>query len=145
MALTGLKSLDSTVKAFVLFENKTDRIVCVFWVNHRGRLVPYKSLSPNMTCAVNTYISHPWVFKDTDTGELMQVGHNEVFWPPEHAAGQQERCKAEIKFPVRSLKHNAMWALANGTADPEVVKRMPLPMTLQDELADVYKLKYENA
>jgi von Hippel-Lindau disease tumor supressor len=141
MTLSGLKSLDSEVRAFVLFENKTTRIICVFWVNHNGRLVLYKSLLPNMTCSINTYISHPWVFKDANTGELMQVDHNEVYWPPEPAAGQLERCKAEIKFPLRSLKQAAMWAVANGRDDPE---RLALPLTLQDEMADLYKIKHGN-
>jgi von Hippel-Lindau disease tumor supressor len=146
----GLKSTKSTVKSFVVFENKTSRIVHIFWLNYEGRPVPYSILQPNTTYLVNTYISHPWIIKDRDTGELMHVDHKEVFWPPpwfkhiNQATRTTVRATVVIHFPIRTLKLNTLWIMVKQLDHFKKIDKLELPHTLQDDLKEIYQLAYNH-
>ena len=72
-----LKSLHSHVRSFVLFRNCSERSVDILWVDFQGELVWYGTLQPTEIKMINTFATHPWIFRDPDTGERMQV-HGKV-------------------------------------------------------------------
>lgn len=45
----NIKSDRSDIKAFVLFENTTRRIVDVYWVDYTSQLVHYRTLKPKVS------------------------------------------------------------------------------------------------
>ncbi len=77
-----LKSGPSMVQSFVRFVNRTIRQVDVVWLNYEGIGVHYRSLAPNHWVDVNTYVGHPWIFRDSETGDKLVVQLQEVFEPP---------------------------------------------------------------
>ena len=77
-----LKSDRSMVHSFVRFLNCTVRRVDVVWLNYEGIGKKYQTLAPNQWIDVNTYVGHPWIFRDSATGDKLVVQLKEVFEPP---------------------------------------------------------------
>lgn len=81
------------VHSFVRFVNQTLRKVDIVWLNYEGARVRYKTLQPDQFVDVNTFVGHPWIFRDADTGDKLMVQLQEVFepigyninegWPPQ--------------------------------------------------------------
>ena len=77
-----LKSDPSMVHSFVRFLNCTLRRVDVVWLNYEGIGIRYRTLAPNQWVDVNTFVGHPWIFRDSITGDKLVVQLKEVFEPP---------------------------------------------------------------
>ena len=60
---SGLKSLNANKKYKLTIENQTNKNMDVYWVDYHGNQKKYVSLKDNQKWAVNTYDTHPWVFK----------------------------------------------------------------------------------
>ena len=67
--------------SLVRFVNRTTRKVDVVWLNYEGMGVKYRTLNPGEGVDVNTFVGHPWIFRDNITGEKLVVQANEVFEP----------------------------------------------------------------
>uniref|UniRef100_A0A1B6HBF3 von Hippel-Lindau disease tumour suppressor beta domain-containing protein n=1 Tax=Homalodisca liturata TaxID=320908 RepID=A0A1B6HBF3_9HEMI len=77
------KSLKSEKKSFIRFVNKTGRDVDVLWLNYEGEPVKYHTISPDIYIDINTYVSHPWIFEDSETRDRRAVRNQLVFYPPD--------------------------------------------------------------
>ena len=77
-----LKSDPSMVNSFVRFLNCTVRRVDVVWLNYEGVGIRYRTLAPNQWVDVNTFVGHPWIFRDSITGDKLVVQLKEIFEPP---------------------------------------------------------------
>lgn len=102
-----LKSSTSMVCSFVRFVNKTSYNVDTVWINYEGHRARYKTLRPDEFVDVNTYVGHPWIFLDSDTGNRMVVQMKEVFeseegWKPEDKV-QPQRKVYNITIPSKLL------------------------------------------
>jgi hypothetical protein len=67
------RSGESEEKFYVRFVNTTQRTATLIWLDYEGREVRQKSLSPQTAYSVFTYSKHPWIVRDTDTGERLAV------------------------------------------------------------------------
>ena len=70
------------VHSFVRFLNCTVRRVDVVWLNYEGVGIRYRTLAPNQWVDVNTFVGHPWIFRDSITGDKLVVQLKEIFEPP---------------------------------------------------------------
>ncbi|GLC34706.1 hypothetical protein PLESTB_001231900 [Pleodorina starrii] len=73
-AMVFLRSLNSNKRTRVLFANESGRNVTAFWLNYGGQEVVYGALLPGQAKIYETYVSHPWVFRCSETGERLVVG-----------------------------------------------------------------------
>lgn len=82
-----LKSVNATTKSSVTFHNKTCRTVSTVWLNYEGEPVKYTELAPGKSYTQSTYVTHPWVVVELDSGffNLMQLNGWTVFFPQESA------------------------------------------------------------
>ena len=88
-----LPTFAQQIHSFVRFVNLTVRKVDIVWLNYEGARVRYKTLKPEQFVDVNTFVGHPWIFRDADTGDKLMVQLQEVFepigyninegWPPQ--------------------------------------------------------------
>lgn len=132
-----LKSQHSQIKSYVLFRNYTDRLLDVIWVGFSGEHVHYGTLKPTECKMMNTYATHPWIFRDPDTGERMHVQGQSVYMPQPYQRGQRNRFLVPIRFPVRSLRHNALWAISQLISREEDVPQLELPRCLIHDIQDL--------
>uniref|UniRef100_U5EUF5 Putative e3 ubiquitin ligase vhl component von hippel-lindau tumor suppressor in s n=1 Tax=Corethrella appendiculata TaxID=1370023 RepID=U5EUF5_9DIPT len=145
----NLRSLQSLIRSFILFKNITERNIDIYWVNYTSKFIHYTRLKPNETSKVNTYETHPWVFKDSETGERMHVAHNLVYFPEpwytriDHT-GRFGRILVEIHFPMRTLKESCLWRVLNSLKNKENFLDLELPKSIIDELRICYNLYLRN-
>jgi hypothetical protein len=61
----NLRSLATTVPTSMVFTNKGEKTVRLYWLNHNGARVLYGTLDRFQTVSQQTFVTHPWVVTDT--------------------------------------------------------------------------------
>ena len=70
--LPTIRSLHCNVETSVAFVSRTHRKVDVFWIDYEGKHVKYATLKvPGDTFPICTFVTHPWTFKDADSGDQL--------------------------------------------------------------------------
>ncbi len=59
-----IKSKNSIKPVTVTFENHTDGLRNVAWLDFKGMPVEYAHLQPGEKFTINTFLTHPWMFTD---------------------------------------------------------------------------------
>lgn len=105
------KSKKSVICSLIRFYNRTERGVDIIWLNYEGARVKYKTLQSYEFVDVNTYVGHPWIFLDVESGERLVVDLKSVYepttgwvpgqWPP-------IRKVVNITIPIYSLKDSCI-------------------------------------
>ncbi|XP_056603411.1 von Hippel-Lindau-like protein isoform X1 [Triplophysa dalaica] len=101
-----LKSLDSHDPTYVVFINKTNENAEAWWLNFSGIPVPYGAISPGNALQMDTYTTHPWVFRASDGFQLL-ANLSEVYFPE---VGEYEEDgyplykRVHVTAPVYSLQ-----------------------------------------
>jgi hypothetical protein len=60
---SGFSSQNSNTGLPVTFDNETDQLVELFWLNFQGIEVSYGTIAPGASLGMNTYATHPWIAK----------------------------------------------------------------------------------
>lgn len=139
----AMHSIHSREQSFVCFVNCTQRNVDVFWVDFQGRHIKYKTLARRERYKINTYVTHPWVFRDSETSSALVVNSEEAFYPkPVLQPGQQvygpaspRHIIANICIPLYSLKDRAAQVVWSCVHDPQAVFSLEIPKVLMLTIA----------
>ena len=75
------RSRNNDVPSYVTFFNRSDRTVNLFWINYEGKLVRYGRIPPFKGTSMNTYVTHPWIVRDANTGYPLLLNGKSVFHP----------------------------------------------------------------
>lgn len=134
-----LRSIDSTDRSFIRFENKTEKCIEIIWIDYNGVMVKYGTLCPEQYLAIDTFKTHPWMFIDRVTGEKMLVGSKSLFYPPsvrevEKRFGRALRIPVSIHMPLLPLRRISLHVVLNCLNTIGDVKRLGLPFELQRDL-----------
>ena len=78
----GERAGRSVVHSFVRFINRTARRANIIWVDYNGQAVHMNTLEPAASVNVNTFVGHPWLFRDSSSGDKLAVQCHEVYRPP---------------------------------------------------------------
>ena len=87
------RSIQSQLFSFVRFINRTQHTVDVFWINYAGDREKCATLCPGCQFGVDTFATHPWIFRDAISGNPLRVEGKEVFYPPPWDPGQCRQWK----------------------------------------------------
>ncbi|KAK9866376.1 hypothetical protein WJX84_002393 [Apatococcus fuscideae] len=66
-----LSSSPSSVHCQVRFVNNGPCALRVIWLDYGGKEVAYATLQPSTQHIQDTYVTHPWILKRVDTGEVV--------------------------------------------------------------------------
>jgi len=91
-AVAPLKSLHADSQSLVTFISRTHRPFCVYWLDYHGRHVKYCQLTYAQQFNIRTFETHPWIFRDSETGDkLVTADGSEVYMPRRWEGGHAER------------------------------------------------------
>ncbi len=77
-----LRSIKDDRFAMVTFICRTKRRADVFWLDYQGGRVKYATLEHGQPFPILTFETHPWVFRDADTGSVLVANNkDEVYFP----------------------------------------------------------------
>lgn len=133
-----LRSHEFTEPARLLIKNLTQRPVDILWINYEAKLIRYRLLRAGEDVQINTFKTHPWIFRDYLTGLLMHTNHKEVLWP-EAATEKRPIQRVYIHFPLQSLKTIALWATISRVRNHNEISRMEIPQTLRTDLETLFR------
>ncbi|KAH9389080.1 hypothetical protein TYRP_008434 [Tyrophagus putrescentiae] len=68
-----LRSLNSLHRCLLYIRNNSRRHVNVRWLNYEGEEQQYFELEPNGLKQVNTFTTHPWIFRDSSRNTIVPV------------------------------------------------------------------------
>lgn len=132
-----LKSIESSEPVRLVIKNNTRRFVDIYWIGYDSSLKRYKTIRAQDTFEVNTFKTHPWMFRDYRTGIIMHVDHKEILWPVQ--TGDQQCHQVYIHLPVQSLKTISLWSLISQVRSISDINRMHIPSTLRNDLEVLFQ------
>ena len=137
MAEQTRKSIHSYHSTEVNFQNKTRRNVEVLWLNYQGEPVWYNRLPPGKGYRQQTYVTHPWVCVESDSGrfEMMELNKKEILYPEEKPIGgvitEPERTLYELcVMSLRRYLLKAQGLSVHQKLNEKLVEQLPLPRRL---------------
>ncbi|XP_026999188.2 von Hippel-Lindau disease tumor suppressor [Tachysurus fulvidraco] len=126
-----VRSLISRVPIHVLFCNRSPRTVHLLWINFQGQPVSYGLLKPQTGRRMNTYVGHPWMFRDAQTDDPMLVNNKELYLP---SARDNNQVPVVITLPVYSLRERCLQVVRKLVCI-EDFSRLEIARTLQEDLS----------
>ena len=93
---TKLRSIRDNTAAIVTFESKTSRNIDIFWLDYNGDRVKYSTLAPNDTFNIQSFETHPWIFRDNESGAVILADGQEVFFPLPYDGREQPNIAIHI-------------------------------------------------
>lgn len=136
-----IRSLQSSELARIAVRNRTQRKVEVLWINYESKLVRYKTLDPDALFCVTTFKTHPWIFREFDTGQIMHVNHRDILWP-DASTLEKPIHEVWVHFPVLSLKMIAVWKVIENIQRINDIDQLELPALVLDVVRQVYRQYY---
>ena len=77
-----IKSVCADILSLVTFISRTRRRIAVYWIDYNGERVRYAVLNYSEQLQITTYVTHPWIFRDADTGDVLVTSRgDDVFFP----------------------------------------------------------------
>lgn len=97
---------------------------------------------------INTYVTHPWIFSCSQTGERLKVDKKDVFFPQpwfkfinteQNGVVSVGRQETHIHYPLKSLKNICMWDIIFMMNRNSEVHDLDIPKSLRLEMEEVFE------
>ena len=137
------KSIHSHHSTEVNFQNKTRHNVEVLWLDYHGKPVWYNGLSPGKGYRQQTYVTHPWVCMESDSGKFemmhMELNKKEILYPDEKPISgvitEPERTLYELcRMSLRLYLLEAQGLSVHQKLNEKQFEQLPLPRRLINDI-----------
>ncbi|XP_026065931.1 von Hippel-Lindau disease tumor suppressor-like [Carassius auratus] len=131
-----LKSLNSYDPTYISFNNKSNANAEAWWLNFSGQPVSYGDIQPRKSLQMNTFLTHPWIFRASDGAKLL-ANLKEVYFPTPaqfEEYGCQRYQPVDITAPVYSLQENCT-RLIRSMVRKEDICKLEIPEGLRKDLS----------
>lgn len=133
------RSLSSEKRSYVRFYNRTNRNVEIYWLDFKGQRVKYSTLKPLHSVNINTFVTHPWIFRDEEFSDTLLAAtpskrlldRQEVFLPPDDAFDR--RRPIVILSPLLNLKEIVFQLLRKHKINENVLADLEVPTVIKEE------------
>ena len=65
-----IKSIESRQSVKIILHNQSTRRVTITWIDYGGNERIYAKLHPNCKFVIDSYVTHPWIFRDIERKNL---------------------------------------------------------------------------
>ncbi|XP_073694149.1 von Hippel-Lindau-like protein [Garra rufa] len=131
-----LKSLNSFDPTFISFINRSSRDAEAWWLNFEGKPTSYGKIKPMTSLKMNTYLTHPWIFRSSDGAKLL-ANLNEVYFPTPaqyEEYGYPRYQRVYVTAPVYSLQEYCI-RLIRSMVRKEDIRKLEIPQGLRKDLS----------
>ncbi|XP_060695746.1 von Hippel-Lindau-like protein [Hemiscyllium ocellatum] len=134
-SVSPLRSLHSDEATFVIFVNRTLRTARPWWINFEGVPRNYDDIPPGGALRMCTYRTHPWVFRDADTGDKLLIKNGEIYFPTSTQYDEDGPIyiPVHVTVPVYSLKNCCLQCIRKHVKSEDYTK-LELPKSLHTDL-----------
>lgn len=97
---------------------------------------------------INTFVTHPWIFVCSETGERLHVNNKDVYMPEpwfkfinnaENGVVEVGRQDVIIHYPLRSLRDICLWDLVFLVETKDEIYDLEIPNSLKVELSKYFR------
>ncbi|KAJ6224042.1 hypothetical protein RDWZM_002587 [Blomia tropicalis] len=151
----NIRSLESRHRCMFQVYNISDRSVDVIWVDYNGEESKYVTLKPRTTFVLNTFATHPWIFRDSirknflkadisymkksdyvrnmmfDRANMKWIASSRVFFPP--VISDIYLLFLQIRKDLYSLRELCFQSLTDQNVSTD--KLVDLPKTILEEFS----------
>ncbi|TRY57526.1 hypothetical protein DNTS_023479 [Danionella cerebrum] len=134
-ALAPLKSLNSNDPTYMSFVNKSGRTAEAWWLNFSGSPVSYGDIQPGQAMQMNTFQTHPWMFRASDGAKLL-VNLGEVYFPTPaqfEDSGYPRFQPVYVTAPVYTLQE-CCFRLIRSCVRKQDISKLEIPAALRKDL-----------
>lgn len=136
----NLRSRNNAKKSYVKFCNGTSRNVVLYWIDYEGQAVSFGTLPSGVCVDIDTYVTHPWIFVDEETGDRLMVEQKDVYFPepPENyfvgGVTKPGRSVVSIMTRIPTLQEMASKVIMRHLQNEDQVCKLEIPVVLMCEL-----------
>lgn len=131
-----LRSVNSDIATHVQFINQSRHYARAWWLDFAGLPVSYGDIRPGSVSRMNTFLTHPWVFRDTRNGAKLLANLEEVYIPTPteyEESGDPRFLSVVINNPVYSLQDFCLMLIRKLVRNEDYC-RLDIPEALRQEL-----------
>ncbi|KAG2469179.1 von Hippel-Lindau-like protein [Polypterus senegalus] len=138
------RSLHSDIPTYVEFCNRAGEVARAWWLDFNGNPVCYGDISPGNHLRMNTYVTHPWVFRNALNDAKLLVNLEDVYFPepPVDEDGETVFRQVVITSPVYSLKDYCSMLIRKLVKEADF-KKLEIAESLKEDLKEAPSLEQE--
>ncbi|XP_036801255.1 von Hippel-Lindau disease tumor suppressor-like [Oncorhynchus mykiss] len=133
----ALRSLNADVETHVNFINQSKQSARAWWLDYSGHPVSYGDIRTNGLLRMDTFLTHPWVFRASRNGAKLLANQQDVYMPTAATEyeedGKPKFLNVVIATPVYSLQECCLMLIRN-LVEEEDYGRLDIPESLKTDL-----------
>uniref|UniRef100_A0A673ZF96 von Hippel-Lindau disease tumor suppressor n=1 Tax=Salmo trutta TaxID=8032 RepID=A0A673ZF96_SALTR len=128
-----LWSVNSDVETHVNFINQSKQSARAWWLDFSGHPVSYGDIRTSGLLRMNTFLTHPWLFRASRNGAKLLANQQEVYLPAAATEYEEEYVIVSLCVPVYSLQECCLMLIRN-LVEEEDYDRLDIPESLKTDL-----------
>ncbi|XP_053210159.1 protein Vhl-like [Panonychus citri] len=131
----GLSSKEANKRVFLNIYNLTTHAVELIWIDYEGKEQTYSILVGPKNIEVDTFETHPWIFRESRTRKRLAVFQGTPGYPKKvllpETAKPSIRKPVFITHPIENLRDICYLSLKRSGLKPHKIQQFDIPRELK--------------